>query len=57
MVGGLIAIYNFQCIFVDHLLPEVTIPLHPASLIPLSAVGVEFTCMDGAALSNDSLPV
>jgi len=57
MVGWPAVISNLHFVLVNHAFPEISIPLHLASWVPLFAVGVEVSCEDSANLPNDSLPV
>jgi hypothetical protein len=57
VVGGFSIISNFQSIFVNHVIPQGSIPLHLASWFPSSDMGVNVSSEVNASLPNDSLPV
>jgi len=57
VVGGFTIFSNFQSVFVNHVFPERSIPLHLASWVPSYAMGVKASSEDGAPLPNDSQPV
>ena len=57
MVGSSTNIYKFNTIFVNHVIPECSIPQHMASWVSSYATGVEDCCNDCATMSNESLPV
>jgi len=56
VVGGSSTISNLQSIFVNHIFPECSIPLHLPALVPSCATGVEVSSKDSATLPNDFLP-
>ena len=57
VLGGSPIISNLQSIFVNHVLPERSIPLNLASWFSSCAIGVEVSSEDSATPPNDSLPV